>query len=374
MKKKVLVTLNDPGSVNALSSSLIKLREDFKLETLILSESPQKVFDDKNIAYKTLQQYDIKDLDPESTEYIFKKENPDLVLTGVSVNSNIERYFIYIARTNNILSISMFEGYTFSTVRFKDEQINPRFRFRPDFLLVLDKIAVEIMMKEGFKEEQLIITGHPAYDDLLKVKQSFNEQDFLKVRTDLGIEQDSYLTTFLSQPLLEDMQAGSLKDFGYTQVSVLSDLESALQSLDIQNLTLLVKIHDREREESTKSAFKGKLRKVLFDRKYDTRLAILASDLITGMVTNALIEAVYLDKDVVSLQPGLFEGYEDRLITNKLGLSIPVYKKDDIMRILKKVMHDERFKEELRQRRSKLSLDGKATERVVNFVYKLLNV
>ena len=236
--------------------------------------------------------------------------------------------------------------------------------------MLIDQIVKETMLKEGFNEKQLVVTGHPYYDDLMQLRQEFTLDDLLKVRSDLDIGEKDYLLTFLSQGWSNSIKANPEEDNGYSELTVLSDLEEALEILGIKDLCLLVKIHPREDTEVTKTALKGKLKKVIFNKGYNTRSTILASDLVSGMFTNGLIESVYLDKDTISLQPELSK--EDRLITKRFGLTIPVYKKEDILPTLRRVIYDQDFKKELKGRRSKLNLDGKATERAVNFIYGLL--
>jgi hypothetical protein len=90
------------------------------------------------------------------------------------------------------------------------------------------------------------------------------------------------------------------------------------------------------------------------------------------MNSASLLEAVYLGKSVLSVQPNLVG--EDSLITNKLGLSVPVYKNDDLEPVLEKIIFDKKFKNDLHQRLSKFNLDSRSTERVVNLIYKILKI
>lgn len=367
MKKKILVALHDPGSANSLSGVLNIFNKDSRLELIALSGSQysEDMFSRNSIPYKKLE-----NLKPEDAEGIVKYEKPDLVITGISVQSNLDRYFIYAAKANNRDSVALFEGYTYSTVKLKDSNIDSKYKFRPDYLLVLDKIAKNVLSRD-FEEEKLIITGNPADDELFKIKQKFTLEEAVKVRRDLNINETDYLISFLSQPLYED----NLGHFGYTQVTVLRDLEDALAKLNLSNLFLLVKLHPREEpEKSGLVEFGKKLKGFLFDKTYDTKKVILASDLVTGMVTNGLRDAVYLDKDVISLQSGLIPGREDRFPLNEIGLTVPVYDKKEIVPTLKKVIYDREFKQNLMEKRKNLILDGKAAERVINFIYKLIKI
>ena len=372
MKKKILAASNDPGPASTMSSVISALKKIKDLEVIVLGEGPsQSIFDSNSISYKTLAEYGINELNPNSTQHIFEQEKPSLVFTGISEFSNLERYFIDTARKNSSMSVSILDGYDYESIRLKDSKVNPEHKFRPDYLMLIDQIVKGTMLKEGFSENQLIVTGNPYYDSLVHLKESFFQDDLLNVRNDLGIDRKDYLMTFLSQGWSNSIKANPEEDNGYTELTVLRSLEDALNVLDIQDLCLLVKIHPREDLEVTRTAFTGKLNKVIFNKGYNTRHSILASDLVSGMFTNGLIESVYLDKDTVSLQPGLNK--EDRLITNKLGLTVPVYKQEEVLPTLRKVIYNQEFKNELKERRAKLNLDGKSTERAVEFIYELLN-
>jgi len=62
----------------------------------------------------------------------------------------------------------------------------------------------------------------------------------------------------------------------------------------------------------------------------------------------------------------------DRLITNKIGLSIPAYKKETVTPNLYTLMHNDYIKYQLIQKRSKLVLDGMSTQRAADTIYKIL--
>jgi len=372
MKKKILATTYDSGAAKAMYSIIKSLGQLSDLEVITIIEGPaQNIFTSKGTRYVTLSSYDLKE-DFYSAMHIFDKEKPDLVFTGISEFYNMERYFLHLARINKIPSISIIEGSDYTSIRLKDSKIDPNFRFNPDYLLAVDEFTFDSMLREGFENNRLILTGHPGYDEMLILKRNFNLEDLLKTRQDLGIKNDSYLVMFLSQPRFNSIKINPEEDNGYNELTVISDLEDALSNLNIDNLSLFIKIHPREDLNLTRTALKGRLKNVFIDKDYDTQRAILASNLITGMFSLSLIESVYLDRDTISLQPGLNK--EDRLITNKLGLTVPVYKKEDIIPTLKKVIYDKDFKKQLEERRGKLKLDGKSTERVVNFICKTLNI
>ncbi len=374
MRKKILAVSNDTGVANDLSNCILRLNDDKKLETVVLSEGPSRtIYESISIRYKTINDYGLNDVTEDSVNHIINKEMPSLILTGFSEGVMLEKYFIDSAKTKNINSFTILGGYTNYLKVVSDSKIKIPFKYMPDFICIMDNFVLEEMLKLNFDRNKLIITGNPYFDNLISLKNSFNKNDMTNIRRGLGLDNEDYLITFFSQALKKVIDNNTDKiSKGYNELDVLSMLESSLCELDINNLSLLVKLHPKEDLESTRSAFSGKLNKVFFNRGYDPRKIMIVSDLVTGMFSTSLIESVYLDKDVISIQPNL--KVPDTLLMNKLGLIVPVYNQEHLKPTLEKMIYDYSFKEELKQKRSQLRLDGKATERVVNEIYGLLNI
>ena len=298
---------------------------------------------------------------------------PNLILTGFSEGVMLEKYFIDCAKSRNIGSFTILGGYTNYLKVVSDPGIKTPFKYMPDFICIMDNFVLEEMLKLNFDRNKLILTGNPYFDNLISLKNSFNENDMINIRRELDLDNEGYLITFFSQAIKKVIDNNTdNRSRGYNEIDVLSMLESSLYELDINNLNLLIKLHPKEDLESTGSAFSGKLSKVVFDKGYDPRKIMIVSDLVSGMFSTSLIESVYLDKDVISIQPNI--KVPDTLLMNKLGLIVPVYSQENLKQTLEKVIRDYSFKKELKQKRSQLKLDGKATERVVNEIYGLLNI
>ncbi len=403
MKKKVLAIMCDAGPGNNMVGPIKLLKQNPDLDVIVLSEGPsQRAFQRESVEYKTLDHYNIKDLicfsdgsrevNPNYVLEILEKESPDLVFTGISAVPLLERYFLYFANEKGIPTVSIIDGFDFSSVKQTDTNIDENYRFRPNLVLVADKNMQNVMIKEGFNPESVVITGLPYYDNLAVLKGEFSEDDKSKVKVwnDLGITDRDYVITFISQALYNAISKGAVKDHGYNELTVLSALENSLVNLTgfIKNLCLLVKLHPSEDPNMTRTVIEGKYIKVILDKDYNTRKAILASNLVGGMFSTAMMEAAYLDLDLFSAKPGFIINEEteflmsplgyaipsnDRQITNKIGLSIPIYRRENLESHLYTAISNTLIHNQLRKRRLQLSLDGKATERVVNIIYDALN-
>ncbi len=374
MTKTILAISNDTGVANGLFSCINKFNDDKKLETIVLSEGPSRdVYKSKQIGYNTFNDFGLDVVSEEGVDKIMTLERPDLVLTGFSEGVMLEKYFINNARLRNTISFTVLEGYTNYLKIVSDNELKHPFKYMPDFICIMDNFVLEEMIKLNFDKNKLILTGNPYFDDLIGLKNGFSKDDLKQIRRELNVDENGYLITFFSQALKKIIDKGSdIPSRGYNELSVLRLLESSLYELNVDNLNLLVKLHPKEDEESTMTAFSGKLNKVIFNKDYNSRKAMIVSDLVTGMFSTSLIESVYLDKDTISIQPNII--VPDTLAMNKTGLILPVYKEEELKSTLMRVVYNNNFKEDLKQKRSSLGLDGKATERVVNEVYKLLNV
>ena len=140
-------------------------------------------------------------------------------------------------------------------------------------------------------------------------------------------------------------------------------------------MALFVKLHPRVPQEDLDeiSAYingesEGKMRLV---SGIHSQELILATDLTLTPFSTLGIEAVYMGKPCISMQPNLQS--EDYLaILTKNGI-IPVgYTTEDCRALVKKAFVDDDYREqELIQQASSFRTDGKATERVTNLVYDM---
>ncbi len=111
----------------------------------------------------------------------------------------------------------------------------------------------------------------------------------------------------------------------------------------------------------------------MLDKEYDTYKAVLASDAVVSAFSTVLVEACYLGRSVVSLQPGIT--VKDPFTLNKSGALEVVYERGGIVPIVKRFLFDyPSYSTELALKRRILDIDGKATDRVTNIVYDLVGI
>lgn len=376
MNKKIIATSWHPGGINAIVPVIKRLNQDAKAGLSVIGyEFSEKVLDSNKIAYKKIGDYGLNEISPESMDVILEKENPGMILTGTSATDKncIEKSIIYATKQRNIKSLAVLDFLEGNHQRFSNvpEGEKGKFKYLPDKIAIMDNLSEEVMLKEGFPKEKLAVTGNPSYDGLIMLKEKFNEEDRKKVKNDLKINLGSYLIVYASQPI----EAAYGKKYGYTEKDILHDLLSSIEKLpNKEKMSLLVNVHPRENKEDLEKIARNYKLTVIIDKDYPIREKILASDAVISPWSTVLLESSYINKPSISLQVGLVG--KDPLITNELGVTLPVYKQGEIGKVISNLLTDNNYRTELSQMAKKkgFSIDGKATERVTNLVYEMLGV
>jgi len=368
MIKKIVASAWHPGSANAIAPVLKKLLQDKRIESAVIGHGfSENVFDRNGIGYKKLIDYG---LSLERADELIDIEKPDLVLTGTSTpDTAIEKKLIMASMKNNIPSLAVLDFWGIYWQRFSDVNKCIKFCYLPTRIAIMDNIARMDMIDEGFPKDILIITGNPFFDSLVDFKESFSEIDRLKVRKCLGLDADKFVIMYVSQPLEDSFN----HSFGYTEKTVFIDLLDALKKISgRERRQILVKIHPREDMSDLIEIAQKYNEDIIFDKEYDTRNAVMSSDLIVGVYSSVLVEALCMDKYVISLQPGLKK--EDLLITNKVGATISVYRKAEIETNMMQAIFNNEFKENMRIMARRFVVNENATENVLNLIYNMLDI
>lgn len=334
MKKKLLFVSQDQGSGNALFPVINKLLLDESLLIRVFAARQSKnVFRKQGISFKNLDNIDF------DTELDFK---PDLIVTGSSMRECVEKEALRVARSNNIKSVSILDFWGNYWKRFTvDGEHDPD--TLPDYIFIMDEIAKEKMISEGFPERKLIITGNP-YFDTFTVSGSKKQNSYPRS------------VLFVSQPVFRD---GSYQ----TDPRILEDILEVFDSSG--DYKLVVRPHPKD----DRWAF-SKYRDDNLMVKTDEDIAQLIKDcnIVIGKDSTVLFEAVFRGKLVISYQP--VPEKSDWLVSNQLGLSYLVRSKNELESILKKAINKKLKKKELAV--FKNYNDGKCTERVIKNIKFIL--
>ena len=171
--RKILIVTHDAGGANILFSLVKKYQSDFNWS--IVATGPAKnIF----LPLKSVKKFQFKSL--QEIKQILNLFKPDLVLTGTSGKSDLERNFIKIAKENN-----------FETASFLDHWVNYRERFGylkdwqknlPNFILLGDQWAYKTAIKNNFPPEILLKVENPYFEKAILLGQKLSYKKKSKIR------------------------------------------------------------------------------------------------------------------------------------------------------------------------------------------------
>lgn len=155
--------------------------------------------------------------------------------------------------------------------------------------LCVDEVFREILIKRGEDPEKIEVTGSPVYD---KILGKLNEEKSI-IRERIGLVQGRIYLCFLTSILPEWSSDGSR----------LSLLRSLIQAVKRLNCDLLIRLHPRESKQELNCLIAGiaepeglsRIHVMSFEDA-DLFDVILASDIVVGVRTSALIVALLAKK------------------------------------------------------------------------------
>lgn len=292
------------------------------------------------------------------------------LLTGTSHNGvDWEKSFVSSARQLGIRSLAVLDFWSSYAARFSDE--HGRLAYVPDQVAVMDERARIEAIAAGIPERCITVTGQPAFDSLAECRRQFSRERRSSIRASLGIEENSLLVLFASQPIrkIYGKDTADPRHPGFVEGSVIHGLIAALEMIcrkSNRRITLILRPHPRETHDEF-SRYRSSVIDVIVSDEGDRREYAMSSDLVVGMNSILLVEACYLSCVVVSLQPGLHGN--DTLPTNAWGTSVGVYRESEIGAAIEKMLLNTSARNAIVQKASLLKLDATATRCVADHIY-----
>jgi hypothetical protein len=290
-----------------------------------------------------------------------------LVLAATSQNGeDHEKRFIEAAARRGIPSVAVLDFWANYRARFSDA--TGRLCFVPDKIAAMDEAAQRGLLAAGIADGTIVVTGQPAFDELVEQRTAFTSGDRARLRALHGMTEGSLLVLFASQPL-RDLYGSpqSPAYLGYDERSVLDSLVPAIDGAARRvgkAITLVIRPHPREPLEPYR-AYTARDARVVVSRDGEARVMAMAADLVVGMTSMLLVEAHFLACNVVSVQP-------ERRGANPLPSSVT----DEIVVIERTIDIDAALHASLARARhapsSGPSVGAPAAPRVVSLVRSLL--
>jgi hypothetical protein len=372
MKKKVVAVCQDPGAACAIAPVIVSMRESDKYDLLVVGyKYSREVYKSRGIEYSTFCELGVGGIGNKQLSGFLEKQKPDLLLLGTSLFGDfLEKQLTILAREKEIRTLAVLDYWSNYWQRFSDPDGENKLKYVPDFIAIMDDFAKKEMINEGFDADKLVVTGQPYFDDIKDECGKFTELDRNNFLENLGVDAGGTFIVFASQPI-EKYRGGNpeREDFlGFTEKTSRDALIDALN--DIKNksgakFSLFIKLHPKEDlggyNISKKCDFP-----VFVNQDADPRRLIFSADIVTGITSVFMIEAMFAGRPVISIQPNLSK--RDFLFTNHLGLTRGVYRPEDLEPALTGAMSEKGPGKESNDRQDKYLHHANATGNLLKLI------
>lgn len=269
---------------------------------------------------------------------ILRQVEPKLVLTGTSENpDSFGLQLVSAARYANI-----------ETAAFIDAGMNAAHRFRgrsdkalahaPDWILVPDDWTRDEFIRIGAKAHRTIVCGHPQYDHVLNLYQTWTDNDRSRFRQQFlpGISDQQQVVIFLSEgservnllsplpPMKEYALHGWGRSKGRTEI-IIEELLTAVKALP-QPPYMVLRIHPKDQIEDFQD-YTGYFDRI--DHTSPPLELVFCADLVVGMTSMLLLEATLLGRKTLSIVPRAAE--KKWLSTTREGITPCVMSRDELV-------------------------------------------
>jgi len=309
---RVIFVAQDPGGCDSLLPIIKEVSGRSGDESLCLMGGKSRdLLKKENIPY-----VDVEVHSRDEVLNIADKFNADVIVAGTSFGLSVDKLLIDFAKsTKSIKTVSIVDYWSNYWHRFKDRDSGKE--YMPDFILVIDDFMKDEMVREGFDESRIRVTGNPHFD-------KFSENP---VRTRRP-EENTVL--FISQPFTE--LSNQQLDLGYDEMQVLADLVSVLigiNNADGEKLALTIRPHPKEdpaKFHNLVQKFGNDIR-IEIDAHSELPTALSRCRLVIGMSSIVLFEAALMRKATISYQPNVRNDFS---ILNRLDISKTVKTKTEL--------------------------------------------
>ncbi len=347
--KTILLLARDPGGANTIFPLVEPLRaKGYKIK-LFGKDTALEIYEKFGFYAEDIVEY-METLDIRHCKDFLRLQEPDFIITGTSGDDFTERYMWAAADELGIPSLAIIDQWMNSGIRFSAysgyEQDkywqSPQAKYLPLRILAIDAELKQQLINEGIPADKILISGHPYFQVIDTYRKSIKTDEIFKSRQELGLVNE-FMISFISEPISQHYPPDSNSYWGYDEKTILAQLLNSLEkSIPYieKEIHLFIKPHPRENMENynwittrSKSAIKLKL-----IEDYDNWKLLQASDLVCGMSSMLLLEAVLLRKPVLSIQIGLQR--EDPFVLSSRKIMPSILEEDQLSRQLKPIIQD----------------------------------
>ncbi len=320
----------DPGAANVIGELFAKAEGP---KVLVAKDFAQKVFTKRALPFLSFNEnFADKNLEPSDTFIIEKfldKISPTKVITGTTHRDDFSDRLIWDAcAQRGIPSAAVIDQWLRIPERF---QVMGK-TYRPDIVFCPNEdIRVQVESATLARQSAQII-GHPHLARLYQEKKSISQiekESFRKKVSSWAKRPFKNLILFASEPQTRlSSQGAQFTEVQRNEFDYFKVLKSAVFDTWGEEALLVVKLHPKEDPELFKT-----IHPYIVPIDWDPFMLMSACDVVVGIKSMLLVEAVLLGAQVISMD---FENIAaERLITNELGLSARVSQPNEVTAALR---------------------------------------
>ena len=297
-KSKIIVFVEDPGAANFI----IKINDFINIDNhkfcFIVYGAAKKIFNDFKINYIDFEKINLS--------IYLDKFSPNMVLVGTSQNFQSPAFkFIEYANQKNILSVGFVDMATDAHLRFSGTTSDPLANI-PNYLFVADDETKKEFINLGLKDFRIFVTGHPAHDHIINMKNYYNHLDKKKFIINLlGLNPSPRkIIIFAAEHILDYKENENLlytlNGRGNNKSRTKIVLEEFLDA--VKNITplpyIILRLHPKNKIDDF-NEYKNEIDLLSFHKDHLQYLWV--ADLVVGMSSNLLMESVIMGKKTLSI-------------------------------------------------------------------------
>lgn len=295
----------------------------------------------------------------ELSKKILNNLQPNAMVATGDRNALIRSLFSY-SKLNNIPTV---------TIQFGSPIGDAAFWKSPIFSNIL---CVETKKEKFFLDKIIdnrnksIVTGQPKFDLWLSKFSNINKSDIFKKYC---LDRTQKIILFMSVPYNEPTK---LVDASFNKNEYVELLGNICKSFNqLPNYSFIIKPHPNESSVILEEIMKQQLNNniFLFNKEADPFELICISDLLITSHSTSGLEAVILDKPVITVN---LTGRPDLVDYVNKGVAIGVYEEDTLCNAINNALYDEDIRSKLSDNRKiyikDYLLDGKSSERIADVI------
>jgi nucleotide-binding universal stress UspA family protein len=352
---KVLLFACDPGGANAIIPLINEFRKRGYQISLFGKNEALKKYHGLGLRGKNIMRF-IPAVSIEAMGCFLKEINPDIIVTGTSANDKTEKYLWAAGRKLAIPSFAVLDQWINYGIRFSRYGVSdiakynktPTLDYLPDKIFVMDGYAKKELEKTGVAGERVVIGGQPYFDSIQEHAKKITAAEVRDFKSRHHIKSSNFVITFASEPITRTYGNHNGRNYlGYTEKTIALELLQALQELargSALNFTLVIKLHPKEMISDWHEIIKDNQTedlKIILMKSGNVWELMKASNLVCGMTSMFLIEAVVLQRPVLSIQIG--RKRKSEFVLEKRGILKPVFDQSILRRRLTQLIAHKRI-------------------------------